>query len=152
MKPRACDHLFLFDKLETSIAINSCRQAHLLQPVATILECALSRHIETAVTHLCMFYLKLCHLDEVLPEGHNSPAFKNGELCFEGRRQSPVENVRLAGRFGKGSNNPLSFISQHAHLSSQTRRACQISAGTAAGAPQPVGCPCSSVAPYPKLC
>lgn len=39
-------------------------------------------HTETAVAHLCVFYLKLCHLYEVLPEGHNSPAFENSELCF----------------------------------------------------------------------
>lgn len=67
-------------------------------------------------------------------------------------RQSPVQNVLLVGRLGKLSNKPTSFMCRHTNLSSQTQRACQISAGTAAGAPQPVGCPCSSAEPYPKPC
>ena len=28
-----------------------------------------------------MLNLKLRHLDEVLPEGHHTPALKTGELC-----------------------------------------------------------------------
>lgn len=44
------------------------------------------------------------------------------------------------------------FVCQRTNLSSRSQRACQISAGTAAGAPRPVGCPCSSVEPYPKPC
>lgn len=30
--------------------------------------------------HLSMFYLKLSHLYEVLPEGHDTPAFETGEF------------------------------------------------------------------------
>lgn len=50
--------------------------------MGNILKCAGWVHAETAATHLCVFYLKLGHLYEVLPEGHNSPAFENGELCL----------------------------------------------------------------------
>lgn len=59
---------------------------------------------------------------------------------------------KCVAHWNKHSNRSTLFMCQHTNLSSQTQRACQISAGTAAGAPQPVGCPCSSVEPYPRPC
>lgn len=71
--------------------------------------------------------------------------------CWE-RETKSSSNRRLVGRSGKRLNKATSFMRRDNDLSSQSRRACQTSAGTAAGAPRPVGCPCSSGEPYPKPC
>lgn len=55
-------------------------------------------------------------------------------------RQEQVQNMSTSVRYG------------YTNLSSQTLKACQISAGSAAGDPLPEECPCFSVEPYPKPC
>lgn len=101
--------------------------------------------------HLGMFYLQLSHLYEVLPEGHNTPALETGEF-YEDNVQLKKGAHRFLHTKKQVQTKPASLMYRQTNLSSQTLRACQISAGTAAGAPLPGGYPCSSVEPYPKPC
>lgn len=97
--------------------------------------------------YLSVFYLKLSHLYEILPEGHDTPAFKAGELYGEDTVQLKKTDTRK-----QVQTEHAALMDGCTNLSSQSLRACQTSSGTAAGAPPPVECPCSSVEPYPKPC
>lgn len=97
-------------------------------------------------THLGMFNLKLSHLYEILPEGHNTPALETDEFYKENSLKSVLHTKKLV------QNGLESIMHGCTNLSSQTLRVCQISAGTAAGVPLPEECPCSSAEPYPKPC
>lgn len=56
--------------------------------------------------YLCMLYLQLGHLDQVLPEGHHTPGFEAGQLCGEhiGREKR-----------GKDSNGDVESRNRLAH-------------------------------------
>lgn len=96
-----------------------------------------------------MFNLKLSHLNKILPEGHNTPALETDEFYEENTEQF-IKNVLHTKK--PVQNGFESIMHGRTNLSSQTLRACQISAGTAAGVPLPEECPCSSAEPYPKPC
>lgn len=99
-----------------------------------------------------MFYLKLSHLYEVLPEGHDTPALETGEFYDDNIVQLKRGLRTILDTKTQVETEHASLLHGCTNLSSQTLRACQISAGTAAGAPLPGECPCSSVEPYPKPC
>ena len=101
-----------------------------------------------------MFNLQLSHLYEVLPEGHNTPALETGEFYDDNSAQFKKKKALQRSAYCFTQNRKKSAHLMHGctNLSSQTLRACRISAGTAAGAPLPGVCPCSSVEPYPEPC
>lgn len=85
-----------------------------------------------------MFNLKFSHLYEILPKGHNTPALETGEFYKENIVQLKwVCSANVSQTMEPVQNGPELIMCGCTNLSSQTLRACQISADTAAGVPLP---------------